>query len=938
MSDTQKQSPLGANAASSLLQNIGFHINPVAQSYMGVSKTNTSYTFGTTVNNTHLFWIAYAINVGYSDYIAGRISSTLYDSLISIGSNTIPLLGNSKPSTFILNDPSGQWLGIGTNGYGISGNTGQGQSAPWAPYNTSNPNVSVTQWGFLRLYALEAWNAFNWNGVPDGSGMPVYKDFVSSFLTATNFISYTNTMINSFYYAPSYLNGVYSNMNDLSSADITNLTLSTSIFGQDCIKLGKAIDLTQIQKFGLPSVLLRTLKKYNAITQSLSLALIASGFTSTDVNNLLNVNYTASQDEEQKIYAAMLIIVGSDLESILIPLNCKTQGLETLADLLNVKKIFPNSYRTLTVPIYSTVKSPVNSKVYYPIFSGSGVSDRINSNAIKDIIGTISIPGKPPIKENTTGKNIQVLPKGFSSYLFNILPNDVALSAGAFSYAMQQVKNIQFVDFEKFAQIVFNIEIVNKNLPLVNGTDVPVNKTLMSQGTNLIALGTGPNKTYTVSDFFGCMSGLPYDWKTLTSYITTLQTTALRNIYQELYLAVSWSAASVSVQYTTTVIDMVTYYQVTGITLTNAGGGYGRGAAPVPTITITGGSGATAKVNSIGTNPSNMTTYGKVISVSLVSAGGLSTSPPSATIQCPPTATLPVTNGSKSTSGANTTAGTTGWPTTMSAVVSAYITQANTEIKSIYDKNLTIAKKCNELYKQFGNSLMVELRARSIAFSPVPVPRDTYLAMYPTELLVFVDSLAKLAQNTLPHMEVQTLEAISNLNTTGGQSIVAAMREARNKTRLQSLGVPLDNTIPGVLDPVSTQQLLCNGITTGTVPSNLNQLINNVLIKPNPKGALLLPGTYPPPQKNPYPLLFKQNYQQPPAQKLQAPVYVDNNNVPIDLGDPQFPGSFAGSKAKNLVPINLNSTYASKNVLPSDLTVQEAIDEVIHCNCDCWIT
>jgi hypothetical protein len=33
-----KQSPLGVNAIGSLINNTGFQINPVAASYMGVSK------------------------------------------------------------------------------------------------------------------------------------------------------------------------------------------------------------------------------------------------------------------------------------------------------------------------------------------------------------------------------------------------------------------------------------------------------------------------------------------------------------------------------------------------------------------------------------------------------------------------------------------------------------------------------------------------------------------------------------------------------------------------------------------------------------------------------------------------------------------------------------------------------------------------------------
>ena len=43
---TPKQTPLGVNVQSSLLQNAGFEINPVASAFMGSSTTNSDYTPG----------------------------------------------------------------------------------------------------------------------------------------------------------------------------------------------------------------------------------------------------------------------------------------------------------------------------------------------------------------------------------------------------------------------------------------------------------------------------------------------------------------------------------------------------------------------------------------------------------------------------------------------------------------------------------------------------------------------------------------------------------------------------------------------------------------------------------------------------------------------------------------------------------------------------
>jgi len=54
-------------------------------------------------------------------------------------------------------------------------------------------------------------------------------------------------------------------------------------------------------------------------------------------------------------------------------------------------------------------------------------------------------------------------------------------------------------------------------------------------------------------------------------------------------------------------------------------------------------------------------------------------------------------------------------------------------------------------------------------------------------------------------------------------------------------------------------------------------------------------------------------------------------------GGPIVPGSLAGSPYTKLIPPSLNPIYTSGSLLPASLPVQAAIEEVIRCNCDCWI-
>jgi len=498
MSDTGKQSPLGVNSMSGLLQNKGLWINKVGVGYMGTSHNIGSYSFGTLIQNTVLRLLTWAINDGY---VRGVVNANTYQNLIYVGEyldwytvtngawgsfmNSYAIWTNNRDdvstytyttsvnfpatgsyifnyaadnsmtvtldnvsigpatTTFTSNDTASVSVVAGdhiiamtiTNTGGPAGGAvqiikpvggelwnsrsylagyssgdatqptggipGLGNSKPPTFTYTGDPNWGgasytgqVASWGYLRLYPWQAWNEFNYNNMLATNGY--YTDFLGSFMASAAFIGYSNQAITSLHNSIHFLEGTFSNQNDLISSDISGVTLAAPAFGQDLIALGKAIDLSKIQSFGLPSNLLATLKKNNALTPSLTLALISAGLSPSDITTVVNnVNVTTLQ--QQQTYAAFLIITGVDLQSICISLNCSTKGLETLADLLDVKKLFPNSYQSLTVPMYNASPGPTNSKTYYPIYVGTGVNPALMSDTMDKLVGTIIPPGSPTI-------------------------------------------------------------------------------------------------------------------------------------------------------------------------------------------------------------------------------------------------------------------------------------------------------------------------------------------------------------------------------------------------------------------------------------------------------------------------------------------------------------------------------------------------------------
>jgi hypothetical protein len=530
---------------------------------------------------------------------------------------------------------------------------------------------------------------------------------------------------------------------------------------------------------------------------------------------------------------------------------------------------------------------------------------------------------------------IQPIPQGFGAYLDGILPPDIAKAAGAFSVSMQQIKNISSVPIEKFAQVVNSLE-TTKGLN-VNGTSVPTDTSLASQGLALIALGNGPFGTYTMSNFLGCMSGLPYLGINIRQLIQQLETSTLYDIYKNLYLAVTWELATVSVQYSTYQVETdpgpppsyTTYYHVTGLTIVDPGGGYGREGAASPTITISnGGTGTTT----IGTNYLDITNYGRVLSVAVSSAGSDSTSIPTATVSFPP-----------------------GTGSFSNSIVQGYIDAANAEIVVIKNAQPARAQQLITNWENTGRLLTVEQRAIATGMAlQVPladpaIDREPTLAGYPTTQYSFVDSIPRYATFTQPHMYSQTLEAISNLNTVGGRSLVAMLREARNQARLQEAGIPLDNNIENKLTKTQEAELIGNGILPNSVPAS-NGLIPYPTPAPSTTNGTFVDtvpatlstelgntdpyGYYNPTNERYY--NTNNNYLGSGQTNNIGQINVGGVGQLVDIGEAIEPGSFAGSRYSNLISPELSVIYASDILLPATYSVQEAIDEVIRCNCDCW--
>lgn len=526
MSFSGNFTPLGINALSDLDGGIGLAINQAAKSVQG-DWTPTGYTAGSLVNQTVLSSVTAKIKLAFTS------GSSSYRNMLTIGSGICPALGNSRPTTFKPTYPGhGSWTGTTLNSdsyppknypvsptysyiHSLFGDYAWVTAWPWTPpalhwqkptdsYKAATINTAEYDEyfsdGFIATVARQAYYE-TWS-----DGFNRINNIVSSFTQADNFKRQQNSKIGTLVNSKTFMSGLYSNTNDIATSDISGVNQAFKAWGTDLITSGRSIDLSRISKFGLPSTLLRTIYKNRVVTDPLKLAMLRN-LSSIDVNNILNNQYVPTISQEKKLYDSFLEITGNDLHSqyngILYGLNCKTVGIETLADLLDPKKLFPNSYKSLTVPEYSLTSE--RAKVYYFIYRDTGVN---------------------------SGKNGGI--SGYGDYLSGILSEDLALSCGAFASAMCHIKNVSNMDIEKFSQVVANLELPSLNLTSI---DVPGNTPVAIQSVDAVlskvALGSGNGNSFKQCDLFGAASGYPYiGYYTIVQRILQqLPTAALNNIY-----------------------------------------------------------------------------------------------------------------------------------------------------------------------------------------------------------------------------------------------------------------------------------------------------------------------------------------------------------------------------------------------------------------------
>ncbi len=185
---------------------------------------------------------------------------------------------------------------------------------------------------------------------------------------AEGYASQTTVFVNSAVNSQTYLGNTFTTMNNMITGGVSAVNLATQAFGQDLQNLGRLINLADLGNFGTPLALVRQLYAISGTIPVLAVSFVQAGISQDIVLSLTNPTVTVVDSTQRLMYQAMTQITGNDLDQILAVLQVTTVGIETMADLLNPLKLFPNSFQSLTAPtadgpraIYVNASGSVNT-------------------------------------------------------------------------------------------------------------------------------------------------------------------------------------------------------------------------------------------------------------------------------------------------------------------------------------------------------------------------------------------------------------------------------------------------------------------------------------------------------------------------------------------------------------------------------------------------
>lgn len=346
------------------------------------------------------------------------------------------------------------------------------------------------------------WSAETLGGTFAGIGGAVTGDpkkFGTILNTASSYVTNANQMINAATNSTA-LGNTFTGLNNIVSGGLAGVNLDFGTFGDEISKLGATVDFGNLENLGSPGQLLanmsnqgtlgplyskiseisvdpRTAQTLGGVVGDLTGSSVKIGELGIDINTLAQQGANLPPGVQQQIYEQLDLLDPVEVAQVKSILKNTQDSVINGSDLLDPKKLLPNSFETITAPLRT---ASVGFRAVYENNDGS-----VN-----------------PQFDNL-GNNLK-----------GILPDDVAVANGAFSRSLQQVKNISQTNSDNLGASLTNMETL-KDLDLIQYQTEYVREDVRNywienygvDSSNNVTLATGNAGQLKLSDVIGFAAG-----------------------------------------------------------------------------------------------------------------------------------------------------------------------------------------------------------------------------------------------------------------------------------------------------------------------------------------------------------------------------------------------------------------------------------------------
>lgn len=178
--------------------------------------------------------------------------------------------------------------------------------------------------------------------------------FTQIYNAASGFASEANQFLSStFNSIGSTFGEITGGMNNLITGGFNEVSTALGQFGSDLGKLGNMIDLNNLPGLGDPSTLISRIGQLSGgEIPGLNQVLSAAGVATSTINSITQGLDQLAPGTQKLLYDGMTKVTGVDLQQVKTVLGVANSlgNINTMADLLDPKKILPNSFQTLVTP------------------------------------------------------------------------------------------------------------------------------------------------------------------------------------------------------------------------------------------------------------------------------------------------------------------------------------------------------------------------------------------------------------------------------------------------------------------------------------------------------------------------------------------------------------------------------------------------------------